>query len=435
MLPLLLTAAALASPPTVLGAADARSVVLIVADSATEERAVRCDDLDGDGAWTCPAGALPPRLEAVGLLIDGRTLIQSQGVALGEAPAAVVLERVGTALRVSTDPPAPRAAGPDSRPGAAVLVAELRGEEGGSPKLMINASDQRLELTCSDDGAFPDRLRNDGVHTCLGLVPDGPLRLSSRSPQGGSRALGELSWPPELGLRQVRIEGAAATVASWPVLDRAASAPPRREDAPRAQGPPQGSPQAPGAGAPLADGPSGLQTALAALGGLILAGVVWRIASGRPTTIPNAVPLAPPPVVAGGPTGSALYRAPAGQRDRLARWLMQRLSQSAPVLWVGAPLDESAPRGPGPVWLARSTDVEDVAAAARALARRGVPPAVVCAAGLLTCPGAVGPAPEAALLRLLPHGAILALALEDGAAPVALPEVRMTPHESEWRAS
>lgn len=423
---ILLSALAQATQPAVLGQSEARSVVLVLAPSL-EERSVRCDDLDGDGVWSCPAGELPPRLEALGLLVDGATLVQSLDVALGQAPEAVVLEQVGQGLRVSTSPLAPREGGAGSRPGAAVLMAEVRVPGEAAPRLAVTSARGTEELACEDGGRFPDLVANDGARTCAGLVPDGAVELTLRLPGQPPRRLGELTWPPEIGLRQVRVDERGASVASWPVLDRAKAAP-RREDAPRVS--PPNNPMEPGQGKPI-DAPGGLGVGLATLSAAGLLALGWRVGRGRPRPIPHARPLPPPPVVPGAPAGSAIFRVPAGQAEQALGWLVGRLAATRPVLVVGEGVGVG---GPGVVLASTSPDVDDVAEAVRAIARRAIaPPAVVARAGLLSWAGGVGQTPESALLAALPPGAILALVLTGEPAPAALPEVTLTSLEGQWR--
>ena len=208
---LLLAGLARAAPPVILGAGDATSVVLIVAERE-EEKAFRCDDQDGDGAWTCPAGDLAPRLRALGVLIDGTTLLQTRDVALGENPPAVRIERVEDQLRVETTPAAPRPASGRPRPGLAALVVEVQQPGRGAPRLDLSGSGQQRSVSCEDGGRFPDRSVNDGIHTCLALVGDGPVRLTLRAPEGAPQDLGEPNWTPEQGLRQLRVDENGAII-------------------------------------------------------------------------------------------------------------------------------------------------------------------------------------------------------------------------------
>lgn len=443
---LLWSSLAFATQPAVLGVGEARSVVLVLAPTL-EERSTRCDDLDGDGVWTCPAGALPAELEALGVLVDGQRLSQLTDVTLGESPAAVVIERQGEALRVSTSPLAPREGGGGARPGAAVLMVEVRTGDASAPRLAVQSARGSDELACQDDGRFPDPVANDGVRTCAGLVEDGAVTLTLRLPGQAPQALGELSWPPEVGLRQVRIDERGAAVSSWPILDRAAAQAPRREDAPRVQGPPQGAPGGSGApGAPQQPGgqmqvtpqtgPDRLQLTLAGVLALTLFGVGWRIGRARPGPIPHARALPPPPALPGAPAGSVIFRVPADQISSAMAWLAGRLSATRPVLVVETdPRTLGAIQTGGAVLAATSPDVDDVLEAATAVARRAIAaPALLVRSGTLSWAGGLGNTPEATLLAGLPSGVILVIVQGAEPAPVALPEVTLTPHEGQWRA-
>lgn len=449
MLSLLWVLSALGAQPSVLGVGEARSVVLVLAPSL-EERAVRCDDQDGDGIWTCPAGELSASYAALGLLIDGRTLVQTQAVTVGEAPEGLLIERLGESLRVSPSAPPARDGGGAPRPGASVLLAEVRGVGASAPRLGVATPQGPLDIVCEDSGRFPDPVANDGVHTCAGLVPDGALKLSLRLPGQPERDLGSQTWPPELGLRQLRVDAKGATVASWPILNRSSGAAPRREDGPRVQSggqgqpgqgqPGQGQPGQPGPGGPPGagaelpmGGASSGQLALAAIGAALVGLVAWRIGRGAPAPIPFARALPPPPPFDGAPAGSFILRAPAGQGRAVLAWALQRLSASRPVLVVGGGAEGLA--AVGPALLASSPDVDDVLSATASITRRAIaPPAVLCSAGALSLVGGVGRTPEQALLMGLPPGAILVLVLEGDPAPVSLPEVTSRASGGEWRA-
>lgn len=439
MLTLLAIAVAHAATPQVLGVGDARSVVLIVG-RGVEERAARCDDLNGDGLWACPPQDLPTRPEVLGLLLDGATLRSVTGVNLGEAPETVVVERVGELLRVDTSPPPPRPATAAARQGSSALLVEVQGA--ASPRLTATGEQSRVELSCDDGGEFPDRIANDGTWSCAGVSPEGDLHLSLRGAGGGARELGTLRWPPEQGLRQVRVDANGAAVATWPILSRNAAGgrrdeTPRREDAGQAHAPPpqDGGPHR--GGTPPGGAPSGGSTAptsmwISALGAVGLGLLAWRVAAGRRRPVPHAQLVPLPPILSGGPAGSAVYRVPAGRASEAAAWIASRAARVRPVLMVGV----SAPTSvEGPVWVARSRDADDVAEAASAIAARATcPPLIIATPGAITYAGAVGPAPESALLRALPEGAILALLHEDGLIPVSLPEITLNVFEGQWRA-
>jgi hypothetical protein len=324
-------------------------------------------------------------------------------------------------------------------------MAQVQGTGDAAPRLSVSGPRGVSELACDDDGRFPDAVANDGTRTCAGLVEDGALELSLRLPGQTPRALGSLSWPPEIGLRQVRIDERRASVASWPVLNRSAATP-RREDAPRVQGPgsPQPGPQqGPGPGGQMqvapASGPSALQLALAGGMALGLFGLGWRLGRGRPGPIPHARALPPPPALPGAPAGSAIFRVEATEIPAAASWLAGRYAAVRPVLVVEPGADSriaaAAQPSPGAVLLSStSVDVDDVAASVTAVARRAIaPPVVLARSGALSWSGGMGGTPESALLAALPPGAILVLVLGDELAPVALPEVRLAPREGEWR--
>lgn len=427
MLPLLALSVALAAPPTVLGVGEAESVVLLLAEGVAE-RSVRCDDRDGDGLWTCPAGSWPPRLDALGLFIDGKTLLQTRTVTLGDAPAAVSIERVGESLRVSDTAAAPRPGGGPARSGRAALLVEVLGATGGAPRLGLAGDGTQQELACEDGGRFPDRAPNDGVHTCVGLVPDVALHLSLRLSDGVTQDLGTLRWPPELGLRQAKVEKGSAAVASWPVLDRAAASPPRRADAPRVEAPPPG----PGQNSPGGGGPSPAALALAGAMAAVLLVAAARLARGPDSAIPNTMALPSAPLFPGAPAGSAVYRVEPGQSASALRWVAEALARSRPVLVLASSAAGSP--GAGVLLACLSPDADDVADAALAIGRRAVvPPAVVVPAGALTWAGGLGRTPESVLLQRLAPGAILAVVIESGPAPVALPELALVPFEGQWR--
>lgn len=408
-LTLLLTAAAhvaLAGPSWLTGAAGARSV-LVLPDGRPDQAAICADDgsngdpLPGDGVWRC-AG---PQAEAAEwrVLLDGMRL----QVIRGDAPQGVYgldLESGGGTLRPG---PAPTGTPGTPRPATPALLMEVdRGPIQQAPVVELLSRGARAQLTCRDDGRFPDRAQNDAVASCAGAAPGQILEIRVRG--GWEEQVFNLSFPAEAVLMQARL-GASGIVADRWVLSEQATG-----GAPVGTPPPGATPQqaAPGPTAPPG-APEGLgvgaAAALAALtGGLGLA--LGR--RSRRAGLPPGLAWAVAPDRAG---VERLDRPPTA----LAEVVQDHARRGVVVVLAGpAPLP---PGEPGPVLRATSADALDLADALCALRRAGeLRPirVVVEREELIESPGEVGLRPLERLLAHAPPGVqVVLLAGEDPSRP------------------
>ena len=133
-------------------------------------------------SWVCPEGDHA--------LIDGNALV---AWTRGEAPP----EEESTPSR------------------RAVLVEVDRGPVTMAPMVQLRRGPDSLELSCRDDGAFPDRVGNDDIATCAGVGPGGsPLELEVRAEQTAS-------FTVDVGdtmLVQIRVTDDGARAMPWPLV-------------------------------------------------------------------------------------------------------------------------------------------------------------------------------------------------------------------------
>lgn len=176
-------------------AEDARSV-LSVGPAGVQS----CEQVD-EVSWVCPPGD-----EA---LIDGTRLV---AFSEGDAPTG----------------------GQPSPSSRAVLVEVDRGPVDMAPMVQLRAGPDSVELSCSDDGQFPDRVGNDDIPTC------GGVGLAGSSWEIEVRAGTKQSWTVEVGegeLVQLRLTDEAELTA-WPLSAPAAEEPPATTAQPSAEPPP-----------------------------------------------------------------------------------------------------------------------------------------------------------------------------------------------------
>ena len=187
-------------------AEDARSVLSVGPDGVQP-----CEQVD-EASWVCPPGD-----EA---LIDGTRLVAFSD---GDAPS-----------------------GGEARPSErAVLVEVDRGPVDMAPMVQLRAGPDSVELSCSDDGRFPDRVGNDDVATC------GGVGLPGASWEVEVRAGAKQSWTVAVGqgeLVQLRLTD-AAELTTWPLSTPEAEEPPAPDPQPEDEPKPEPS------HAPQPDGP------------------------------------------------------------------------------------------------------------------------------------------------------------------------------------
>lgn len=124
-----------------------------------------------DGTWTCDALALD-KLEADILIMADSALLDAGRVkwTAGETSPIALVRVQGMSVSISTDKklPAPRAGAVAAGPAATLVVRVLGYSGDGAPMVALGSSAGGQELSCRDDGRFPDRTMNDGQPTCLG---------------------------------------------------------------------------------------------------------------------------------------------------------------------------------------------------------------------------------------------------------------------------
>jgi len=283
-------------------------------------------------------------------------------------------------------------------PAAPRLVIEVElGPTDQAWMLEMQAGGASVQVPCSDDGAPPDRAKNDDRPTCSGLAPGHVLDLVLRNSQEEHTA--HVEWPETLQLLQARWRKDGVVVAAWPLLPEAGEAPspgPVSSEAQEAVGDmleavasekePVKTPADPEEG-------DFWWAALALLG---LGWVAWRIAGIGPVPHVERVESAGPRVRRAPPAdaGSVLAES-AGQGT-----VLLALAEDVPV-----------PDTLGPVLKATSLDVSDLLDALAALVRRDplAQVTLVTSADSLTHEDGLGVPPAEALERGLPAGVRMVL--------------------------
>ena len=94
----------------------------------------------------------------------------------------------------------------------ALIVRVLNPNASQAPMIRFSADGTVLQLSCADDGAFPDATPNDSVFHCAGLLPDRVLTkqswsstFSTQGPDGEPVILGEFSFSGGGGFRFVTV--------------------------------------------------------------------------------------------------------------------------------------------------------------------------------------------------------------------------------------
>lgn len=397
--PLLLLAwtggAALAGAFWLEGASGARSV-LVLPDGRPEQVAVCADDgqggdpVPGDGVWRCSGPDASPAEWRV--LLDGSSLV----VVRGQAPAGdwglSLREGEGTLLAQQ----APTRTPGTPRPALAAMVMEVdRGPIQQAPVVDLLSHGARAQLTCRDDGRFPDRAQNDAVAACAGPAPGQLLEVRVRG--GWEEQVFTLNYPADAALMQARLTATGLQADRWVLAPEGqAGAPQGAPPAPPVEGGVTGGEGArPEGGGGPPGGALGVSVVLAGLTGAaayavgrrsrrsgLPVGLVWAQAAARPTLEERVL----------GPEGL----------DGLVRECSR---QGLVVAVVG---DAPLPAGePGPVLRATSEDALVLADALSALRRggdlRGIT-VLVLGPDRIVSPGEVGLSPLERLLGDAPPG-------------------------------
>jgi hypothetical protein len=258
-----------------------------------------------------------------------------------------------------------------------------------APVVLLSGPGGQVELTCRDDGSFPDRAQNDGVATCAGPAPGYALEVSLR---GGAEAERYTARFPEgAAVLKARLTAEGLAPADWAMLSR-----PKGQDSgpagapPQDGGPPQGAPGGPTGRPPSWSLPFSL--ALCALTAVVTAVITTRRRAGLPAHLsPAHAPHAPKILMI----------------PELLSELVEARARFGVVVVLTAPGTPLPDAAPGPVLRATSDDALDLAEALHAL-RRADPlrtiSVVLAADRPLQSPGEVGLTAYERLLAQAPAG-------------------------------
>lgn len=459
----------------------AAKAVHVLAEGRDGLRAANCNDAGiapdttADGRWTCDAVEVATG-DHIGLLRDG-VYLDAGSWAASPGPLVLVVRSgmatLGSDVRTLPEPRPGLRAGPGF-----TVLARVEGLAAGaaSPVVRLAGPAGSTELSCHDDGAFPDLERNDGAPGCIGIAPD--ARVSVGLNGGAAASMGEATWADRGPLRYLAVNAAKKTLVTTPFaatirtpgeVSAVIEAPapvgeaggPAATSAPGAVAPDAVGPDAVGAAAPAAPPPGPTPGPVptpppaptptpppAHEGGLLgpqpdapqspgpwrwpalavtavlgaFGGWAWR---GTSIRVPRGLALHPSPALwEGGPVPSGPLRCfRAAEPDRFAEKLVSALARSRRVLLVARPDHSIGAVAGGPVYVAKERDRLDVEGALRALhAAPGAPVAVVLlGAYALEDPGAATSDPLGKLAEGAPGDVWIAVVLvagEEVAGPV-----------------
>jgi hypothetical protein len=459
---LLLVPSAAASPVPVQVAPGAPSkAVQVLVDGAAGLRATNCNDAGSapddapDGRWTCaPLDA--NNGEHVAVLRDGHLLDAGTWTA---GPALIVVidgktATVGSDAGALPDPVPGTPAGPGF---AALIRVEGLAADAPSPVVRLAGAAGSADITCHDDGGFPDKVRNDGNPGCLGVAPDAKVDVAING--AGTEALGNVAWTDASPLRFLVIDATGAHppdttpfVASLaPAADTStastASSPPPPTDTPA---PADGTTAAPSEAAPAptetvattpvtvpsstaatsTDSGSDLcwPAAVLALGVAIAGGTTWFRSRSPAGGLPEGlVRHDPGPLFPGGPVPVGAARAwRAVDPGRLMEDIVRALAVTQRVLLVTPPEWPVVPIPGGPVYIYGGKDRSPDAVKRAARALRDIPgtPVAVVVLGSGSLEWKLPNDPFQALAAVLPDDVWSALVLLPGeSSPLATEEV------------
>jgi hypothetical protein len=323
------------------------------------------DPTPGDGIWAC--GELPEG--EVWVLVDGRRMLVGQAQR-GSAPSGI--------------------AGSPVTPAPAILVQIDAGATQQIPMVALHpAVGEMVQLSCHDNGEFPDSSADDSVAHCGGVAPSRELRVEVRRSSGNFEQ--PVVFEGEDAVLFVRFDGLRYSTEPWELGGTAATAS-------AVSGGGGGAPS--GAGGPAAGGGGGEGPPRgAAWWSLLLAGAALVAGVGlgrwRRGDLPTGLAWAQP----AGPGAVEERRGPLDE-------LVLEASRRGPVVVLCG--DRDLPEGePGPVLRATSADVLDLLDALSQLrSRRGIQRVdlVIEDVALLESPGEVGLKPLERLRSELPPG-------------------------------
>ena len=438
---LLLTKLARAAPqPAIVAAgADATAVAWIV-EGADGVRVAACVD-DGvapdaavDGLWACPSLPLTAG-DRVGFVRNGRVVDAGDWTGNGPCFATLVGGKVTLATSGAEQAPV---SGATSHGALNVVVVRVRGlgADAPSPMVRLQGAAGSMQLSCRDDGGFPDVERNDGQPGCVGAFAEPTARVALDN----AAELGNVTWTGTDALRYLTIDVAqnALNTGAFPLRLR----PPAKEldipiPEPVVVAPAPGNvPPAPPSGRPdplRPDAPASAEgwrwpsLAVSAALGALLAWGAARV----PRRLPHGVASLPrPAALPGWPALEGAQAVRVVDVTAAAHAALTSLARTHRVLLVRGPGEQtSAPHGYA-TFVATDRDRVVLADAARVLAGgAGAPLAVlVVGADAVTDAGGVAGDPLVQLASGLPSGVpLLAVIGPDARCGLACADVVLAP--------
>ena len=352
--------------------------------------AKKSNDTEVDGIWSCDPVAIPDRTVELLALVDGRLF--PGGVVSwpeGSVRSAALQLQLGRIQASTSLLLPPLRGGPPLGPAPTVLARLLHAGNGPAPIMVLSAEGQSRELSCHDDGSFPDAVRNDGNPSCAAIFPASQAEILVKGEQAVRFPSVQWSDSPvhyltlDLEKKQASVLPFEMPLPSPAPLPR--SVPPPARPLPSFQS--------------LAPWLFGLMVA-----GLSLGGLQWRRHQIR-SHLAVLRPHLGPPLFPGGPSWAEAAVILRVEDLSFAAALVPMLCASRRLVLVLPDGLQLPPAGGAGAWEAPRDGVA-VRAAVSALARtEGAAVAVLVVGGkTLLDPGAVVRDPIAALVQSLPPG-------------------------------
>ncbi len=381
-------------------------------------------DKAADGIWSCGSLDVSADKVEVALLRDG-VLFAAGALSWPVGPRFIVVRAEASGAVASYEssslpPPLPaaRAAGP----GAVVLVRLGASPAGPTPILTLSSPAGSTEISCRNDGRFPDASPNDGTFGCSGVLPASEVTLSWRGAEGAGSRFGTVTWDRPGPLHYLTLDGPSGKVLSKEPFGIRIRVPstlaPTGPGPPAAAEPDANPPARPPIETPEA-APHRVGALVAAAGFGVMCGFLLRR---RRSRLPSGLRALPTPsVLPGGPTTfpAVLHGV---EPLTLARELLPSLANRGAVVVIGGDAESLRWDRGGPVYLAEQRDRLDIGLAVGLLRREGTVPTVLILGRVVTDPGAAVGDPLNKLVRDLPPSTPLLILLgPDEAPPAGIP--------------
>lgn len=341
-------------------------------------------DRSPDGIWTCASLEISPDKVEVGLLRDG-VLLPAGTLQWPVGPRFIAVRAEAGGAVASTEASALPPALPTARPGgpgAAVLVRLSASPAGPTPMLTLVGPSGNTQLSCRNDGRFPDTTHNDGVFGCSGVAPGASVTVSWRGPDGAGKSFGTITWDPAASIRFLTLDGLGNKPPSTqPFLLQIAAPSSLAPTGPSSPGNPPARP-------PVETPEAAPYRVLALASAAGLGGVCGFLLRRPRRRLPGGLrPLPSPPILPGGPSSfpAVLHTT---DPQALGHHLLPALASRGRVVVVSASSDELRWEQGGPVYQAERRDRLDLALAISLLSREGPAPTVLVIGRSVTDPGA-----------------------------------------------